>query len=266
MTEQKSFRVILFSPVFLLTLCVASFFIFWNLGVYSFWDDEAIDGLIARSLIENGRAKAIIGENLLGYREGALLHNLQIVGQPPFCAFAAVPCFKLFGQIAWSGRLVPALAGIATVFLMLTWVFQKTDDRFLRLLFCLSLLGNTSFFLFARQFHYYGPSMLFTVLIAYIWTQPKSTVLKSTLIGTSLFCLNLNNYLSGFLVGLALAADYVFFKRSKERLRHIDILAIVIPVIASGMLIYFDWNPFRTILGEKLTQNTFRDKITLFTW
>ena len=79
-------------------ICLTGIMLFWNLGNYSLWDDEAIDGLIARSLLENGRAEALIGKNLVGYRDGSLLHGMMIEGEPPFCAFAAIPFFGIFGQ------------------------------------------------------------------------------------------------------------------------------------------------------------------------
>ena len=146
MTEQGSSGESLLSPIFSLTLLIAGLFIFWNLGAYSFWDDEAIDGLIARSIIQNGRADALIDHNLLGYRDGALLHALKIEGQPPFCAFAAIPCFSVFGQTTFAGRLIPALAGLATVWLMLLWVFKAFKESIMRILFSVALLLNVSFF------------------------------------------------------------------------------------------------------------------------
>jgi len=120
--------------------------LFWHLGNYSLWDDEAIDGLIARSLLENGRAEALIGKNLVGYRDGALLHGMMIEGEPPFCAFAAIPCFGIFGQTPWAARAIPALAGFATACLMLLWAFQVARDSIFYALFCMALLFNTSFF------------------------------------------------------------------------------------------------------------------------
>lgn len=266
MTKQSSFRAIPFSPMFSCALLVAGIFTFWNLGAYSFWDDEAIDGLIARSIIENGRATALIQENLVGYREGALLHNFRIEGQPPFCAFTAIPCFKMLGQTTWAGRFFPALAGFATAFLMLFWVFQKTNDLFMRSLFCISLLCNTSFFLFSRQFHYYGPSMFFTVLIAYLWTQLPINKKQLLFIGISLFCLNLNNYLTGFLVGIALAFDYIVFRYTRVPLRFSALFYLFLPILLSGLIILSAWNPFRTVIGEKLVQNTLQDKMTLIIW
>ena len=247
-------------------ICFAGIMVFWHLGKYSFWDDEAIDGLIARSLLENGRAEALIGKNLVGYRDGALLHGMMIEGEPPFCAFAAIPCFGIFGQTPWAARAIPALAGFATACLMLVWAFQVSRDSIFYALFCMALLFNTSFFLFSRQFHYYGPSMFFVTAIAYLWVRPGLSFHRLLLIGLCFFCLNLSNYLTGFLVSVSLSVDYIIFQRTQQSLRFRQFLLILIPSILSGVIIYLDWNPFLTSIGAKLAQNSLQEKITLFLW
>ena len=247
-------------------ICLTGIMLFWNLGNYSLWDDEAIDGLIARSLLENGRAEALIGKNLVGYRDGALLHGMMIEGEPPFCAFAAIPFFGIFGQTPWAARAIPALAGFATACLMLLWAFQVARDSIFYALFCMALLFNTSFFLFSRQFHYYGPSMFFVTAIAYLWVRPSLSSNRLLWIGLCFFCLNLSNYLTGFLVSICIAVDYIIFRRTQQTLRIRQLLPILIPFLLSGVIIYLDWNPFLTSIGGKLVQNSLQEKITLSLW
>ena len=108
--------------------------------------------------------------------------------------------------------------------------------------------------------------MFFSVLIAYLWACPGISFARLWGIGFSLFFLNLSNYLNGFLVTAILIVDYFLYKSRFQPLKTPQIFPICIPILLSGVLIYLDWNPFRTVLGSKLVANTLGDKISLFFW
>ena len=55
--------------------------LFAGIGSHALWDDEAMDALNARAILESGDTVAHVGHNLVAYREGLLLVNGRQQGQ-----------------------------------------------------------------------------------------------------------------------------------------------------------------------------------------
>ncbi len=238
--------------------------IFARLGHYALWDDEATSALGAESVLQCGDTQAWIGHNLFAYRHGFVLHNLRIEGDPPFCAYVAAPFLKLFGENAFAARFPFALFGLATVGLLCWWVWKWRASALSASLFAAALLFNVSFFLYARQCHYYAPATFFFCAIAYgylHWNGDRRKLAAVSLCAALLMSLNYSFYV---LLAACLGMDYWVWQRKERRLAWADWAILAVPSFIMGLVILAWWNPFRTGLGGDFFQNTFSDRVALF--
>lgn len=243
---------------------ISAALIFTRLGHYALWDDEATSALGAESVLQCGDTQAWIGHNLFAYRHGFVLHNLRIEGDPPFSAYFAAPSIKLFGENAWAARFPFALSGLATVGLLCWWVWKWRASALSASLFAIALLCNVSFFLYARQCHYYAPAMFFFCAITYgylHWNGDRRKLAAVSLCGALLMSLDYSFYL---LLAACLGVDYWVWQRKERRLAWTDWAILAVPSFIMGLVILAWWNPFHTGLGGDLFANTFSDRVALF--
>ncbi|XHR28595.1 MAG: ArnT family glycosyltransferase [Chthoniobacteraceae bacterium] len=248
------------------TFALSALLIFVRLGHYALWEDEAGTALGTKSVLQCGDTQAWLGRNLVAYRGGILLHNLRTEGEPPFCAYFDAPFMKLLGENALGARLPFALCGWATVGLLCWWVWRWRASTLTASLFCLALLGNVSFFLYARQCHYYAPATLFFCLIAYLYLHWEGGRRKLALLSLCAALLLSLNYSFYIVLALCLGVDYLVWQRKVQRLRWADWAILILPSLAVGLVILAWWNPFRTGLSQDLYKNTLSDRLTLFWW
>jgi hypothetical protein len=192
-----------------------------RLGHAALWDDEANTALFADSVWRTGDTLALIGDghNLVAYSQGGELTNLRNRVLPPLQYYVAALGVGPAPGSALAARLPFALCGLLTVLLLLRWLLgpaQAPADRqaspLAAAVFGLALLGNVSFFLYARQCRYYALAILLTTAIAYLyehlrgWRQVALMALLSALLWAA-------NYMSYAALYACLAADYLLFRR-----------------------------------------------------
>ena len=134
-----------------MTLAIASIFFFARLGHYALWDDEAITALTAQGVLKTGDTSAVLGQNILAYRNGLLLHNMKDRSTPPLQFYVVAPFLAIFGNTALAARLPFAICGLACVALILWWMHRDDASTLMWILMCMGILGNVSLFLFFLQ-------------------------------------------------------------------------------------------------------------------
>lgn len=248
------------------TVVLAAFFLFFRLGNYALWDDEAIDAFSGTSIIQSGDTSAIVGQNIMGYRTGLLLHNLRVEGEPPFTAYASACSMILFGKSAFAARLPMALFGFATVLLLLWWTWKLRLSEQETLVVCIAIAGSTSLFLFSRQCHYYGPSIFFFTAITYLYLNWKGNKLKLLLMGILSALLMSANY--SYLVVLygCLFLDYLIWQRHVRLFKIADLFLLFLPQLIMGLMLLAWWNPFHTHMRDRLAHDSITERLQLFLW
>ena len=254
------------------TFLAAAALLFTGLGHYPLWDDEAMDGLSAQSILQTGDTTARVGHNLVAYRNGLLLAppkgdtgSLRI-GMPPLTAYGAAVSMRLFGQSAWAARLPSVLCGLACVGLMLWWLWQSRVALVPAAVFAIALLGNVSFFLYARQCRYYGVSMLLFTAIAYLYLHEKGRRGRLLALGGCAAALMAANPMFFVLLSGCLLGDYLIWQRKVRRFKAVEWAIYLAPQVIVGCILLAWWNPLQTQQGGALFQNTLRERALLLWW
>lgn len=271
---EKSLRVgksnrrhmVLLCCILCLTLLLSSVLLFSRLGHYALWDDEAMDALSARGVLQTGDTTAIIGNNIVAYRNGLLLHNLRHEGMPPFTAYVTAASMKVLGENAFAARFPMAIFGLACVIMMLLWIWIKRPSFTTALLFVIALLCNVSFFLYSRQCHYYAAAMFFYVMITFgylHWHGKKSMLMVIGFSSALLMAANPSFFVA---IYVCLFVDYLIWQRKAWPVKAFDMAILLFPQFIMGIILLFWWNPLHTPLGSYLVQNSLDQRITLFLW
>ena len=252
--------------VLILAIVISAVIMFAKIFHYPLWDDEAIDGLMGKAILRTGDTSAIIGHNVMAYRNGLLLNNLRVEGEPPFTAFAAATSMKLFGETSGAARLPVTAFAFAGLLLLLFWIWKLRPPPIAAITFIIGLLCNVSFYLYSRQCHYYGVAIFSFIAIPYLyfnWSGKKSRLLVMGICSALLLA---SNY-SFFLVLYAcLFADYVIWQRKVRTFSFAELALIGIPSFLTGLALMAWWNPFHTLMGNRIAHDSVFQRITLFFW
>jgi len=248
-------------------LIVAGFFLFARLGHYALWDDEALTALASRGILESGDTRAINGHNIFAYRSGLLLNNLCDRSTPPLTSYLVAPSIWLFGDTSFAARFPCAILGMALAVLVVFFLGKLKVTNIQRLTWYLAISGNISLFLFLRQSRYYAPSILLVVLILlfyFFWNRKENKNLIWTII---LFgALFSANYMACLALFVALAADYLIWKRKTTPLPLKAVLPWIVGSLSFCFLISRVWNPFQTGFGLYAQENSWKERLILFFW
>jgi hypothetical protein len=245
------------------TLAILAALILACLGHYPLWDDEANTALFGQSVWRTGDTSAVIDHNLLAYRSGAELdgeyRNRHI---PPLQYFVAAP-FVRDTHSAWWARLPFALAGIATIVVLLVWLARSDVSRRTWVLSSLALIGNVSFILFTRQSRYYALTMLCSVLLAYAYAHRERGRRMLVLLALAGAALLGSQYLCYAGMVAALGVDYLIWGRKSARIDIRAMLAIGASQLVAAAAIVGTWFPVQQIVVER-TQPWLVDRIQLW--
>jgi len=245
---------------------IAAILIFAGISHYPLWDDDAIDSLMGRAIIQTGDTSAIIGHNIMGYRNGLLLNKLRIEGEPPFTALATACSMRLLGESAFGARVPVAILSFVGVLLILWWIWKLQPSIVTTLLYLIGLLCNVSFYLYSRQCHYYGIAIFSFITIPFLyfnWNGRKSMLL---LMGVCSAILLASNY-SFFLVLYAcLFFDYIIWQRKVYCFTWTELAFLAIPPFLTGLVLMSWWNPFHTQMGSRVAHDSMIQRVELFLW
>jgi len=248
-------------------IIVSSFFIFFRLGHYALWDDEANTALFAQSVWRTGDTYAMLDHNLIAHTNGQELKNLFNRYIPPLGFYLAAPFVGLAPGSALAARLPFAICGLLTILLMLVWLARARASVSTWLLMSAGILGNVSLMLYFRQCRYYSPAILATTALAFLYVfrdNRKRTLFSIALVSLLLLASNFMFYVA---VYACLVVDYLFWGRKIRPLQYSDLAIIFIPqLIFGGLLI-----SIYSLLGEKVGTNYdtllwLKDKMIMVLW
>lgn len=215
------------------TLCLAvflasGFLVFWNLGHYALWDDEASTALFGVGVWRTGDTTAVIGHNIVAYDSGKDLSGLHERFMPPLPAYLVAPFVGILGQSAFAARIPFAIMGWVCIGWMLWWAMKAqgnassielnnpAHDRpsTSLIIFAIAILGNVSLFLFSRQCRYHAPVLLSSVAIAFFYINRKRERWRLAAMALFSVILLASNYLQFAALYACLLVDYVIWQRN----------------------------------------------------
>ncbi len=249
------------------TLLVAAFLLFWNLGAYSLWSDEALTALGGEGVLETGDTTALLKNgNIVAWLNGRELVGLEIRAMPPAMYYATAASFAVFGVGNWQARLPFALCGLLTVALMLWWARRATLSYLLVL--SLGIIGNVSMFLYFRNCRYYALAVLAATVVAWCywqWDGRKRWLAGMAAASSVLFASHYSMYV---MVYAALFVDFLVWRRREGRpaLSLGDWLIVWLPQIIINTFVFLVWCPLKTGTDGNLWKNSLTEQLTLWWW
>lgn len=255
-----------------IAVAVAAVLLFWNLGFYPFWGDEADTVIFARSAWETGDLSAFYGDNLYAYRDGALLVHLKNRSTPPAAYYFVAPFWGLFGPNHFGLRLPFAFCTLGVIALVGHWAVRERLSVPLQACLLGALTLNVSLLLYGRQCRYSALATLLTAAIAYEYRFFDGTRRKLVGLVVGLCLLAATHYLHFAAAAVALLMDYLFCSRRTLRLSFRQWTAILLPTAIVFALLVATYNPLGKhvnvdpFAGDRKSTNVLLDKATLLWW
>ena len=225
-------------------LAVAAYLSLVNLDYAAVWHDEAPAALIGRNLLELGDIVGWDGRNLVGGTNGRSLNeDLRDVWPPLMYAFNAAG-FALFGFNETGARIMPALTGIASLWLLYLLLRQHLARHPRLILFILLFAAwSPQLLLFFRQSRYYAGIACWLIAAFYFyerwWRSGRAIDLFALTMAAALAFFNL--YTAGAATMLAVAAWHLLFRARDTTARQwLALAACGAAVVALGTA-YLAW-------------------------
>lgn len=235
----------------ILVTVIAALFLFYNLGVYALWDDEANTALMAQGVWATGDTQAQVGDNLAAWGDGMALIGKYDRSQPPLQFYLCAPFVGMFGPTALAARLPFAIIGLATAIALLLWA-REAATSFEYGAWCMALLGSVSFFLYCRQARYYAPALAFTLGSCWAYWSLLQGRKREWVPGLMLAGVLVSNYLCVAALMAALCADYALWGRRQRALGIPEVLRIALPVMLIGIPAIWMWYPLGRYASDAL--------------
>jgi len=245
---------------------VGAVLLFAGIGSHALWDDEAMDALNAKAILESGDTVAQVGHNLVAYREGLLLVNGRQQGMPPLPGYLAAASIRLFGESSYGARFPFAACGLVTIVAALIFAAQLGLSWMELVIISAALLGNVSFLLYFRNSHYYGPGIMLTTACLITYWLGLRTITAQILYGLFSALLLLSNYTWCVALYACMGVDVIVWRRDMLRMGWSSYLRVIMPPFLAGLIILWKWNPLGTKLGGYLHGSTLSQRAQLFLW
>ena len=248
-------------------LLVCSTLLFFRLGHYALWDDEALTAIVAHNVWKFGDTYAWDGTNIEAYRNGLELTGIKNRVFPPAQYFFAAPFLGLLGRTAFAARLPFALAGIGGFTLWWWWLRRNQASIQFCLLTAIAVLGNVSLFLYSRQARYYALTWVLSLVFVYLYLHRDESQKKRILFTFCGVALLATNYFIYGATMLCLLIDYLIFEMTKKRDTWLQISIFLVVQVAGFCTIVGIWYPFgRQMFPSYVPTSWVADKLTLFWW
>lgn len=249
-------------------LACASGLLFWNLGEYALWDDEAGTALHATAVSQTGDTGAMVGENLVAFRNGVALQHLKDRTVSPLQYYVAAPFVAWGKQSSFFARLPFALAGFMVIGLVGYWAWTTCQTYKEMSIYFLVTLSTVPLFLYFRQCRYYSLVLLFEMLTLYFCCQKDRSLRSILAMIFSLWGLMASHYLGYFALIGALAVDYLFWGRKRNPFARQALVWIFVSQIGFATLLLIVWNPLATNWGSQVQEYALTpgQKLLLLLW
>jgi hypothetical protein len=237
----------LWLPLSIIVLLVSCALIFFRLGHYPLWVDEADVALLARGVARTGDTSAMIGHNLYVDQLGAILKNLRARYLPPVQYYLAAPFVGVSGTGSLWPRIPFAVCGLLSVALMLYWMYRSRLNAATWLVLSIGLLCNVPFFLYCRQCRYYAPAIFLSLVIVYLYLNWRGRRWELAGIVLASILLLGTNELQYAALYAVLGCDYLLFARRQRRLTFRQWFLLIAPQVLAGAVIVSIYNPFMLV-------------------
>ena len=191
-------------------LAIACWLLFFRLGHYPLWGDEADTAIFARGIARTGDTLAMIDHNLYAFHDGTLLKDLHGRYGPLAAFYLAAPFVGANGTSSLRPRIPFALCGLFSVAFMLYWMYRCRISTAAWIAISVALLCNVSFYLYCRQCRYYSLATLLTLVIAYLYLNWNGRWTGIIWLIAASILLMLTHYLPYAGLYAAMACDYLF--------------------------------------------------------
>ncbi len=257
----------LWLPLSLFVLLLSCGLLFFSLGHYYLWYDEADTALFAKGIARTGDMSAVIDHNIYAYHNGVCLKNLRGRYQPPAPYYLAAPFVGPNGTGSFWPRFPFAVCGLLSVGLLLYWMARSRLSASAWIVLSIGLLGNMQFFLFCRQCRYFSLTIFLSLAVAYLYMNWKGRWWEYVVIVLASILLLETNYLSYAALYVALGCDYVLFTRKQLRLKPSQWILLLGPQLLLGAITLWIFNPIGDAVAPDLPgRNIFFDKLLLLWW
>jgi hypothetical protein len=247
-------------------LLAAAILLFWNLGAYGLWDDEANTGIFAANVWQTGDTNAFDGTNIIGYRSGLELAGIKNRAYPPLQYFYAAPFIGALGRTQLGIRVPFALAALVALFLLHRWTMRPAVSVPMRWAVRLAVLSNVSLFLYSRQGRYYPLAWGLGLALAFCYVhRQEARRFRLGLIAASTALLAAH-YLAYGAAMVCLAADWLFFESWRRKDSLVQLVVFGVSQVASLGLIVGIFFPFGRKVTEYVPADWWHDKLTLTEW
>ncbi len=227
-----------------LILVGSAILLFTHLGTYALWDDESLTAMTARSVWRTGDTLAWVDDhNLLAYNNGLLIKGFYDRYSPPLQFYFLAPFIGLLGQSTFVCRMPFALCGLATIGLILRWMWRVRPPALVWWVAAFAILTNASFFLFNRQCRYYGLATFFSVAVGYCYFRWNSRRESLWPLIVALVGMLVSHYLNYAAVVGCLVIDYAIWGRHRRALLLGDWVKLIVPQLVVGVIVLSIWNP-----------------------
>lgn len=241
--------------------------LFAGLGHHPLWDDEANTALFAEAVWNTGDTVAVLGHNVVAYRNGYELEGLANRFLAPLQYYLAAPFAGLGGRDPWVLRLPFALLGLATAALAVFWMWRRRLGLVTWILVAIGFLGNVSLLLFDRQVRYFAPVVFLSLAATYFHVERDGRAAKFVGFCLSSALLLATHYLAYAALVVTLGLDYLFFGRRERALTKEQLFGLAGSQAAVGIPVLWVWFPLGHSSGETYVAPSWvLDKLTLIYW
>ncbi len=248
-------------------LAISGGLLFYQLGHYPLWCDEADTALYARGVARTGDTYAMLGQNIYAWRQGTSLIELRGRYAPPAPFYFAAPFVGRSGAGTFWPRFPFTVCGLLSIALIAYWLWRDGASRSMWVVMSLGIVTNVSLMLYFRQCRYYGLATLLSLAAAYCylhWTGGRRMLVLFSVLAILLM---LTQYLPYAGLMVCIVIDYLVFGSQPRRLTARELAGLLVPQLVFAVVIVSIWNP----LNKELIPPTpgriwLADKLTLLWW
>lgn len=255
-------------PLSAIVLVLSCWLLFFRLGHYPLWCDEADTALYARGVARTGDTYSLIDHNLYASRDAKALFNLCNRYEVPCSFYFAAPFVGVSGTSSFWPRIPFAICGLLSVVLLLYWMIRSRLTTATWITLSIGLLSNVSFYLFCRQCRYFSLAIMLSLVIAYLYLNWNGRWTGIIGIMVASILLLWTHYLPYAGLYAVLACDYLLFARHRQRLKLSQWILLLGSQLIVGIVTVWIYNPIG--LGVGLSDipkgNLLLDKLTLIWW
>ena len=254
-------------PLSIVVFILSAGFLFYDLGHYPLWSDEADNALFGKAIARTGDLTAMIDQNINANRHGECLKNLRGRYQPPLPYYVSAPFVGTTGIGSFWPRVPFAICGLASVALMLYWMSRSQLPAITWVVLSLGLLGNVSFYLYCRQGRYFSLAILLSIAIVYLYLHRNGKSWKLVALTVLSILLCATHYLAYAGLYGALFCDYLLFVRRRQPFTKRQLLWMLAPQVIIGATMLWIYNPIiSSAVPTQEGRNWVLDKLTLLWW